>query len=570
MATLPVLLTFLGSTRRTPSYPLPESGMSQAHTWTPSNPHCLEYSDAIVWRTAPYVDDSNYTGVTLSPYDPAFDTVDASLIVPAQPPFTLSPYMASLRTGGHFYKPWTVDVPDGMNAFEGMVDYPYTQDGQLYHYKILSLTSRTLDSGPGHFEPVVGLTTTIIDDVVTLAISFQSFRHDWDSSPFHTGLTKAQLRIGTEIHDITLTATYTSTQSQIVESEDAEQGYYDVDLGYFVYDPVTHLLEALAYQQTGSIEFPFTSEPLSLRLGNDYGEWLIWNRLTYLPEAAMTMTVKDDVATFDFSASRVLGGTIGQSVGYYRVTITRPAVYTEDIAFLGTFTSTEPIFTIDFRELGHPSFVPPLGDGDLLSIESNVVTDDNCLSVGPTQEHRLGSSSRVSVAYDENRLTWWLLRAVSGNLVVERHLKHEPPDAATGVVIAAGAPGTIRCAGAHLYVISRGAHLYTSADEGQEWESVMPIASGVTLVDFIVDGDGGATRSLVLDADNVPYLVVTRRGVATWETGELQAVTGLPTGFRRPGSLSVDGATVVLVGQDGDDMFQATSTDNMLTWAVSA
>lgn len=176
--------------------------------------------------------------------------------------------------------------------------------------------------------------------------------------------------------------------------------------------------------------------------------------------------------------------------------------------------------------------------------------------------------SAISVAYNERRASWWLLRGIDGQLVVERHLQHEAPTG-SGMVIGDGAPGSIQCVGAHLFVTSKNGNSYLSIDEGATWEYIMAIADNITVIATAAEVDGSSKYHLVKDGDGLLQRYVERRNGSGWIVEGPDTVTGLPESTRRPGDASKPGVTILLTAKSDDGIFAATSTDNMLTWTVS-
>lgn len=172
----------------------------------------------------------------------------------------------------------------------------------------------------------------------------------------------------------------------------------------------------------------------------------------------------------------------------------------------------------------------------------------------------------ISVAYDENRLSWWLLRGNEGTLSVTRHLKHEAP-AASGVTVGSGSPGVLLLVGADLFAVSRDGVLYQSFDEGQSWSEIMAIAD-VNLIAAEADDDGSAQYWLVRGENDALQRIVIKRSSGGWVEGAPETVIGLPESTRRPGSAKKSGAGILLSAKTDDGYISALSMDDMLTWTV--
>lgn len=187
-------------------------------------------------------------------------------------------------------------------------------------------------------------------------------------------------------------------------------------------------------------------------------------------------------------------------------------------------------------------------------------------SVARRKRVTIGGTS--GLIFDSHRMSWWHLYGVSGQMRVSRHLEFEPPGSA-GVAVGAGVPGGIALAGAHQLVTSKTGSFYKSNNEGQTWEYVMAIASGVSLVAMAAEPDGGTVYHLVLGAGDVLQRVVVRRNGFSWVADAPEPVTGLPESTRRPGAAVLSGATILLTARSDDGVFAATSNDGMKTWTVN-
>lgn len=323
----------------------------------PSSPSCFGME-------GPY--DAGSFGVSAYWYVPnsggtSIDFSDISFSVSTPPISGLPPFNRSILG--------TITYPDVAGGTPQMLPrLAYRGSGGEVTHRINSTLTHTLQIQTAPFgslswTQMVGHDISVIGDTVYYTMEFKALRVFVDGTLYHDGADRAQLRVGGIDYDFTLTYSDLGDSTAYTTLTYADGSTHPVTTEHRVY--------------SGTVEFPLAAQDVSVRVGNNYGEWLPWNPLKFKPDGSFTATIEDDELAVDASGVYFVGSTPRTGDGF---------------SYTPGGDTDEPVATFDVSSAGY-------SDDDAVTVTLTATSQYGCQSL-LTDDVTVVESNHISATSD--------------------------------------------------------------------------------------------------------------------------------------------------------------------------